>query len=49
MIRDVFIRHPNPLQDESWISEIRALVGERWFNENNLTFDLIKLNKIVRN
>jgi hypothetical protein len=36
MIRDIFIRHPNPLQDESWISEIKALVGERWFNENNL-------------
>ena len=35
-IRDIFIKYPNPLQNQSWISEIRELVGDEWFKENNL-------------
>ncbi|HSF49433.1 MAG TPA: M20/M25/M40 family metallo-hydrolase [Nitrososphaeraceae archaeon] len=34
-IRDIFIKYPNPLRNQLWISEIRDLTGEEWFKENN--------------
>jgi hypothetical protein len=35
-VRDIFLKYPNPLQDESWIYEIKMLLGDEWFEKNNL-------------
>ena len=35
-IREIFLKYPNPLMDKPWIQEIRALVGDEWFEKNHL-------------
>lgn len=35
-VRDIFLKYPNPLQDESWIYEIKMFLGDDWFERNDL-------------
>lgn len=35
-VRDIFIKYPNPLADESWVYDIRKLLGDEWFEKNDL-------------
>jgi hypothetical protein len=50
MVRSIFLKHPNPLEDQGWISEIKELVGEAWFTKNNLqSLSPLELKRTLEN
>lgn len=47
-VKDIFLKYPNPLQDESWIYEIRTLFGDEWFENNNLqSLNALELKRMI--
>ncbi len=47
-VMDIFLRYPNPLQDESWIYEIKTLLGDKWLEKNNLqTLNALDLKRKI--